>query len=166
MEIAASIVIAAPPAQIWAALNDPAVLCACIPGCSSLTGTAATGFDAVVDQKIGPLHARFNGRLSLRDAVPEQSWTIIGEGVGGHASAARGAAHVRLEPGTDGTRLDYRVEVEVGERLAKLGGWIIRAFARGLADSFFRRFKAAVEAAPIPGPDAAPNAGGANRPTA
>ncbi len=158
MEITGSIVIQATPAQIWTALNDPGVLCASIPGCSSLTGTSVSGFDAVVDQKIGPLHARFHGRLSLQDAVPDRSWTILGEGVGGHAKAAKGAAHVRLEPDPEGTRLDYSVRADVGERLAKLGGWIIRAFARGLADSFFRRFKAAVEA----GPDA----GGADRPTA
>jgi len=158
IDITGSITIAATPARIWAALNDPAVLCTAIPGCSSLTGTAETGFDAVVDQKIGPLHARFNGRLSLRDAVPGQSWTILGEGVGGHAAAAKGAAHVRLEPLECGTRLDYRVEAQVGERLAKLGGWIIRAFARGLADSFFRHLKVAVEAEE--------SAGGANRPSA
>lgn len=162
MDITGEVVIVASPARIWAALNDAEVLCACIPGCTSLSGTSATGFDAVVDQKIGPLHARFNGRLSLRDAVPERSWTILGEGVGGHAAAARGAAHVRLGPVAEGTRLDYRVEVMVGDRLAKLGGWIIRAFARGLADSFFRRFKTAVEARPDSGPDA----GGADRPPA
>lgn len=158
MDITGSVVVAASPARIWAALNDPKVLCACIPGCSSLTGAAATGFEAEVEQKIGPIHARFNGRLLLRDAIPEQSWTIIGEGVGAHASAARGAAHVRLEPVAEGTRLDYRVETDVGGRLAKLGGWILRGFARRLADSFFHRFKAAVEARA--------EAGGADRPPA
>lgn len=150
MDISRSLVIAASPERIWTALNDPEILCACIPGCTSLTGTAATGFDTAVDQKIGPMHARFNGRLSLRDAVPGRSWTILGEGIGGHAAAARGAAHVKLEPVTDGTQLEYRVEVMVGDRLAKLGGWIIRAFARSLADGFFQRFKLAVEAGTAP----------------
>jgi carbon monoxide dehydrogenase subunit G len=47
--------IRAEPATVWAAILDPEVLKACVPGCESMTGTPETGFEAVVVQKVGPL---------------------------------------------------------------------------------------------------------------
>ncbi|MFZ9685757.1 MAG: CoxG family protein [Gemmobacter sp.] len=137
--------IAAPPETVWAALFDPEVLKACVPGCESMTGSAETGFEAVVVQKVGPVSARFAGAVALRDIDPGRGCTIAGEGKGGAAGFAKGAARVTLEPDADGTLLRYEVDASVGGKLAQLGSRIIDGFARKLADEFFERFQAAVE---------------------
>ncbi|MFM1862498.1 MAG: hypothetical protein RLZ26_1020 [Pseudomonadota bacterium] len=147
--------IAAPPETVWAALFDPEVLKACVPGCESLTGSAETGFEAVVVQKVGPVSARFAGAVALRDIDPGRGCTIAGEGKGGAAGFAKGAARVTLEPDADGTLLRYEVDASVGGKLAQLGSRIIDGFARKLADEFFERFQAAVEG---PAEDAAADA--------
>lgn len=141
--------IAARPEAVWAAILDPEVLRACIPGCESLTGSPEEGYEAVVVQKVGPVKARFTGIVALSDIDPGRAVTISGEGKGGPAGFAKGGARVTLEPGADGTRLSYEVEASVGGKLAQLGSRIIDGFAKKLADEFFERFKAAVE-----GPDA------------
>lgn len=137
--------IAADPATVWAALLNPEVLCACIPGCESMTGTPETGFEAVVVQKVGPVKARFTGLVRLADMVEPRSLRIEGEGKGGPAGYARGGADVTLEPIPGGTRLSYAVEANVGGKLAQLGSRIIDGFARKMADDFFARFQDAVE---------------------
>ena len=88
--------IAAAPGVVWAALLDPEVLKACIPGCESMTGSPAEGFEAVVVQKVGPVKARFTGLVTLSDIVEGQGCTISGEGKGGAAGFARGAARIAL----------------------------------------------------------------------
>ena len=146
--------IAAPPAVVWAALFDPAVLKACVPGCEELTGTAAEGFEAAVVQKVGPVKARFTGLVKLSDIVEGESCTISGEGKGGAAGFAKGAARIRLTPEGDGTVLAYEVDAQVGGKLAQLGSRIIDGFARKMADEFFDRFSGA---APADGADVAPD---------
>lgn len=142
--------ISAPPDVVWAALFDPEVLKQCVPGCEELTGSAETGFEAVVVQKVGPVKARFSGTIQITDVAEGTSATLSGEGKGGAAGFARGAARVRVEPTTDGTLLSYDVDAKVGGKLAQLGSRIIDGFARKMADQFFDRFKAAIE-----GPDVA-----------
>ena len=137
--------IAAPPAVVWAALFDPEVLRVCVPGCEALTGTAAEGFEAAVVQKVGPVKARFTGLVKLSDIVEGESCTISGEGKGGAAGFAKGAARVRLTPEGEGTVLAYEVEAQVGGKLAQLGSRIIDGFARKMAEDFFTRFQEAVE---------------------
>lgn len=161
--------IAADPATVWAAILNPEVLKACVPGCQSLTGSVADGFEAVVKQKVGPVSATFTGVVTISDIVAGQSLRITGEGKGGAAGFARGGANVTLTPVEAGTRLAYEVEAHVGGKLAQLGSRIIDGFARKLADEFFARFQRAVEGPPEaeaeadPGPEAAA-AGGAAAP--
>jgi carbon monoxide dehydrogenase subunit G len=143
--------IRADAATIWAAILDPEVLRQCVPGCESMTGTAESGFEAAVVQKVGPVKARFTGKVSLTDRVEPHSLTLSGEGSGGVAGFAKGEARVRLEPAAEGTVLHYEVQANVGGKLAQLGSRIIDGFARKMADDFFARFQAAVE-----GPDALP----------
>ena len=133
---------------VWAALFDPEVLKACVPGCESLTGTATEGFEAAVVQKVGPVKARFTGKVAITDVVEGVSCTLTGEGQGGVAGFAKGAARVHLEPTDGGTVLSYEVEAKVGGKLAQLGSRIIDGFARKMADDFFARFQAAVEPPP------------------
>ncbi|WP_135449060.1 CoxG family protein [Tabrizicola caldifontis] len=148
MKLSDSREIRAEPAIVWTAILNPEVLKACIPGCQSMTGSVAEGYEAVVKQKVGPVSATFTGLVQLSDIVEGRSLRIVGEGKGGVAGFAKGSADVRLEPVEGGTRLSYDVEASVGGKLAQLGSRIIDGFAKKMADEFFTRFQEAVE-----GPD-------------
>lgn len=146
--------IKADPATVWAAILDPEMLKACIPGCESMIGSVADGYEAVVVQKVGPVSARFTGLVKISDVVEGRSLRISGEGKGGPAGFAKGGADVSFEPSEGGgTKLTYAVEAHVGGKLAQLGSRIIDGFAKKLADQFFERFQQAVE-----GPDPEPEA--------
>jgi uncharacterized protein len=145
MELTGTRHIAADRATVWAALNDPEVLKAAIPGCQEMTGSPEDGFEAVVKQKVGPVSATFKGAVQLSNVVPGESYTITGEGKGGAAGFAKGGADVRLEDKDGGTLLTYDVRANVGGKLAQLGSRIIDGFAKKMADQFFDSFRAAVE---------------------
>ena len=145
MEMNGNREIAAPKDQVWAALNDPEILKACIPGCQELSGSAEEGFSATVKQKVGPVSATFKGHVELSDVVPGESYTISGEGKGGAAGFAKGGADVRLEETDGGTRLTYDVKASVGGKLAQLGSRLIDGFSKKMADQFFENFQQAVE---------------------
>lgn len=145
MDMQGSRLVAASREIVWAALNDPEVLKAAIPGCQELTGSPEDGFEATVKQKVGPVSATFQGKVQLSDIVPLTSYVIAGEGKGGAAGFAKGSAAVGLADEEGGTRLTYTVTAHVGGKLAQLGSRIIDGFAKKMADSFFDRFQAAVE---------------------
>jgi uncharacterized protein len=145
MDLDGSKVIAADRATVWARLNDPAALMAAIPGCTHLTGSPEAGFEATVVQKVGPVKATFRGTVRLTDVVYPESYRIEGEGKGGVAGFAKGAADVRLEEVPEGTVLHYKVEAQVGGKIAQLGSRIIGGYARNMADGFFDRFVAMIE---------------------
>jgi carbon monoxide dehydrogenase subunit G len=145
MEMQGSRRIAAPRAMVWAALNDAEVLKASIPGCQELTGSPEDGFAAVVKQKVGPVSATFQGKVTLADVVPLTSYMISGEGKGGAAGFAKGGAAVILADDGDGTLLTYDVKATVGGKLAQLGSRLIDGFAKKMADTFFENFQVAVE---------------------
>lgn len=132
--------IAAPRPKVWEALNDPAVLAQCIPGCQSLEREGDDGFLAVAEVKIGPIGARFKGNVRLSDLDAPNGYTITGSGNGGIAGSAKGGAKVRLSDVEGGTLVAYEVDAEVGGRMAQLGGPIIDATAKNLAGKFFGRF--------------------------
>lgn len=127
--------------KVWAALNDPDVLEACIPGCQSLEVTAPNEMTATVVFKVGPVRATFGGKVLLSDIDPPNSYRISGEGSGGVAGFAKGGAAVRLEAeGDDATILHYTVDAQVGGKIAQLGGRLIDSTARKLAGEFFETF--------------------------
>lgn len=143
--------IPAPREEVWAALNDPEVLKAAIPGCESLEKTSETEMKATAAVKIGPIAARFTGKVQLSDIDPPNGYTIGGEGQGGVAGFAKGGAKVRLDPDGAGTLLRYEVNAQVGGKIAQLGARLIDATAKSMADQFFNRFTAHLtppEAAP------------------
>lgn len=146
MELSGSRIIAAPRDVVWAHLNNAETLKACIPGCEDLTGSPEDGFEAVVKQKVGPVKATFKGAVTLSDVTPPESYRISGEGKGGVAGFAKGAANVRLIEVAEGTELAYEVDAKVGGKLAQLGSRIVGGFARKMADAFFENFQAAIEA--------------------
>jgi len=148
MEFTATHDIAADRETVWAALLSEDVLRECVPGCKELHGSPEEGFDAVAVQKVGPVKSTFKGHVSLSDMVEPDSLTLSGEGKGGAAGFAKGNAHVVLEEIEAGTRLSYKLEVEVGGKLAQLGSRIIHGVAHKLSDQFFTRFKEVVEGPP------------------
>jgi len=145
MDITGQYRIAAPREVVWAALNDPDVLRRSIPGCKELERTSGTEFTAKVALKIGPMTANFTGAVTLQDLNPPESYTIAGQGQGGAAGFAKGSAVVKLTE-EDGrhTLLDYTAKAEVGGKLASLGGRLIQATSKKLADEFFSKFAAEV----------------------
>lgn len=145
MKLAEERHIAADPATVWAAVLNAEVLKQCVPGCESLTGSPAEGFEAVVVQKVGPVKARFTGTVTLSDIVEGHSLRITGEGKGGVAGFAKGGAYVTMEPDAGGTKLTYDVDASVGGKIAQLGSRIIDGFAKNLAEEFFNRFQNAIE---------------------
>ncbi len=125
---------------VWAALNDPEVLKACIPGVQELEKTSDTGFRAVAKLSIGPVKATFKGAVTLSELDPPNGYTISGEGQGGVAGFAKGGAKVRLVDAEGGTRLTYDVDAQVGGKIAQLGGRLINGVAKKYADEFFVNF--------------------------
>jgi len=138
--------LAASRETVWAKLNDPEVLKACIPGCQSLEVTAPNEFLAVATNKVGPVKATFKGKVRLTDLDPPNGYKIVGEGEGGVAGFAKGAADVRLSDKDGGTLLTYSVEAQIGGKLAQLGQRLINGAAKKMADEFFQKFAAAVAA--------------------
>ena len=137
--------LAAPREAVWAKLNDPEVLKACIPGCESLEMLSPTEFQAVATNKIGPVKARFKGKVRLTDLDPPNGYKISGEGDGGIAGFAKGGATVSLTEKDGGTLLTYNVEAHIGGKLAQLGQRLINGAAKKLADEFFNKFAAPVK---------------------
>lgn len=130
---------------VWAKLNDPEVLKSCIPGCEELEATEDGGFRATAKIKVGPVSARFRGKVVLSDLNPPAGYRISGEGEGGVAGFAKGGALVRLVEADGGTLLSYSVDAQIGGRLAQLGQRLINGSAKKVADDFFANFAKAVE---------------------
>lgn len=149
--------IPAPRSLVWDALNDPEVLKASIPGCESLEKIGDSELKATASVKVGPISARFSGKVQLTDIDPPNGYRISGEGQGGVAGFAKGGANVALAEDGAETVLSYTVNAQVGGKLAQLGGRLIDATAKQMADAFFDRFGKQVEAR-MPAPAAAPAA--------
>jgi carbon monoxide dehydrogenase subunit G len=145
MQLSDQRTINAAPETVWAAILNPDVLMACVPGCESMTGSPEAGYQAVVVQKVGPVSARFTGVVKLSDIVEGREVTISGEGKGGPAGFAKGSAKVTMTPEGAATLLTYEVNANVGGKLAQLGSRIIDGFAKKMADEFFNRFQQTIE---------------------
>ena len=130
---------------VWAALNDPDILKACIPGCQELVKSSETNMTAVAVIKVGPVSAKFQGAVTLSDLDPPNGYRITGEGQGGVAGFAKGSAVVRLEEQDGETLLCYQVSADIGGKLAQLGGRLIDATARKMSDAFFKRFSEEIQ---------------------
>jgi carbon monoxide dehydrogenase subunit G len=166
MDMTGEFRIPAPRQKVWEALNDPDVLKQSIPGCEEIEKLSPTELQAKVTAKVGPVRARFGGKVVLSDLDPPNGYKITGEGSGGAAGFAKGGATVRLADDAGGTRLSYTVEAHVGGKLAQIGSRLIDATARKMADEFFANFAqvvggpppevAGVAATPSPPASAAP----------
>jgi uncharacterized protein len=154
--------IAAPRQRVWEALNDPEILRQCIPGCEEIVKLSDVEWTAKVTAKVGPVKAKFGGKVTLSDLDPPNGYTITGEGTGGAAGFAKGGAAVKLVDQGDGTVLTYTVKAQVGGKLAQIGSRLIDGASRKMADEFFAKFAAVVGASgagtmAVPTPAASPD---------
>jgi carbon monoxide dehydrogenase subunit G len=140
MEMSGEQLIPATQRETWDALNDPEVLKACIPGCEAITLIADNEYQVQMVARVGPVSAKFRGRLTLSDVRPPESYSIAFEGQGGPAGFAKGGAQVRLSPREGQTNLAYDVKASVGGKLAQIGSRLVDAAAKKVADDFFRNF--------------------------
>jgi carbon monoxide dehydrogenase subunit G len=164
MEMTGAQFIPALQAEVWRGLNDPDVLKACIAGCESIEKRSDTEYMVVTTVAIGPVKARFRGKLALADLDPPNGYSLSFDGQGGAAGFGKGSAKVALATEGAGTRLSYSVKAQVGGKLAQIGSRLIDGVAKKMADDFFAAFnqKIAGPAAATPespveaAPDAAP----------
>ena len=140
MEIAGERMLPVDRGRAWIALTDPALLRAAIPGCESIERTSEEEYRIVMAAALGPVKARFHGRLALEDVVAAERYTMRFEGEGAAAGFARGAANVRLIDADAGTRLEYDAQALVGGRIAQVGSRLVNPAARKFVEEFFDSF--------------------------
>ena len=145
MDMQGSRTLAASRQQAWEALNDPEVLKACIPGCDKVEATGENQYAIGMGVKVGPVSARFAGKIFLEDVQPPSSYTLRFEGQGGAAGFGKGSAQVALEERGSGCELRYTVNAQVGGRIAQVGQRLIDGVARSMAEDFFKRFEAEMQ---------------------
>lgn len=158
MELNGERLIPATREATWAALNDPEVLKACIAGCESLERSGDDGFTALVAVKVGPVSARFKGKLQMTNVQPPQSYTINFDGQGGVAGFGKGSADVTLTEEGAQTRLAYAARAQVGGKMAQIGSRLIDAAAGKMTADFFDAFEARLRPAEAAAAVAAPAA--------
>jgi carbon monoxide dehydrogenase subunit G len=160
MEMTHTRIVPAPPAKVWEALNDPEALKACIPGCETMERVGDDEWRTMMAARVGPVSAKFSGRMTMTDSTPPTGYTLKFEGQGGAAGFANGEARVTLLP-ADGnqTALTYVIRAQVGGKLAQIGSRLIDGAAAKIADDFFARFSARLAPAAVAGAEAAPGAG-------
>jgi carbon monoxide dehydrogenase subunit G len=160
MEMTSTRIVPAPVTTVWDALNDPVMLTGCIPGCEAILPDGENAYTISLAARVGPVAAKFSGRLELADLDPPRSYTLSFDGQGGAAGFAKGQAKVALAPTENGaaTALSYTVTAQVGGKIAQIGSRLVDGAAQKLADDFFGRFSDAVAAkvGATPVPVAAP----------
>lgn len=147
--------LAVPQQQAWEALNDPEMLKRCLPGCEKFESTGEGQYTVTMAVKVGPVSAKFNGKVTLSDIQPPESYKLAFEGQGGVAGFGKGASTVSLVPNDAGCELGYTVQAQVGGKIAQLGQRLIDSAAKSIADDFFKRFDQELSG-PAAGADEAP----------
>lgn len=168
MEMTSTRVVPASQEQAWKALNDPDILKACIPGCENIVKLSDSEYELTMTARIGPVSAKFKGKMTLADPHPPDSYRLVFEGTGGAAGFAKGAATVTLAPDGTGTQIGYTVNAQVGGKLAQIGSRLIDGAAQKMADDFFACFAqqlmtgaaAGIAPAPATAPDHAAGSSG------
>ncbi len=145
MELTGSTSIRQPIEVVWSGLNNEDILRQCITGCESLERVDATSLLAKLAVKLGPVRAKFNGKINMSDVIPLQGYTLTFEGSGGAAGFAKGSSKVALQSSDAGTLVSYSAQASVGGKLGQVGGRMIDATARSMADDFFRAFAQTLE---------------------
>jgi carbon monoxide dehydrogenase subunit G len=153
MELTGDILIGAPREKVWAGLNDPEILMRCIPGCESMEATSPTERTARVAVKVGPVRARFVGHVRMEDIRPNVGCLLRFQGSGGAAGMAKGHSNVELTDEAGGTRLRYTAQAAIGGKLGQVGGRMIDAASKQMADQFFTAFNEQMVGVPVTEPE-------------
>ena len=140
MEMTGEQLIPLPREATWRALNDTATLKDCIPGCETIEQVSDSEYQLTMTAKVGPVSAKFKGKMTLSDVDPPNAYTLVFEGQGGVAGFAKGQANVQLTPNAEGTRLGYVVKAMIGGKLAQVGSRLIDGVAKKMAEQFFTAF--------------------------
>jgi carbon monoxide dehydrogenase subunit G len=140
MEMTGEQLVPLPQKETWDALNDPAVLKDCIPGCETMERTGDNEYEVVLLAKIGPVSARFKGKMTMTESDPPRAYMLVFEGQGGAAGFAKGQAGVTLTPQEGGTLLAYTAKATIGGKLAQVGSRLVDGVAKKLAGEFFAAF--------------------------
>jgi len=142
MEMQGSRHLAVTQQQAWDALNDPEVLKICIPGCNKVEPAGENQYAIGMGVKVGPVAARFTGKIRLEDVMAPNSYKLAFEGNGGAAGFGKGNARVNLAPPAEGAgcELTYTAQAQVGGKIAQVGQRLVDGVARSMAEDFFRRF--------------------------
>ncbi len=147
MEMQGKRTLTATQQQTWDALNDPEMLRSCVPGCDRMDPDGEGAYLVGMKVKIGPVSAKFSGRIVLSDVVAPESYQLSFEGQGGVAGFGKGNSRVSLSPAEDGgCELNYTVNAQVGGKIAQLGQRLIDGAAKSMADDFFKRFDEQMQA--------------------
>jgi len=154
MEMKGEQLIPAPQQVVWDALNEPGVLKVCVPGCESIEKSGDNEYQVLMVARVGPVSAKFKGKLTLSDIKAPSSYSISFEGQGGAAGFAKGSAQVRLSSAGAHTKLSYEVKANVGGKLAQIGSRLVDAAAKKVADDFFRNFNEKAASVQHPGSEA------------
>jgi carbon monoxide dehydrogenase subunit G len=147
MEIVGEQLILRPQGVTWSSITDPEVLKVCIPGCESMEKISDSEFHLTMGAKVGPVSAKFKGKITLADVDAPHAYTLIFEGQGGVAGFAKGQANVRLLPEGESTRLQYTAKATIGGKLAQVGSRLVDGVAKKLAENFFTKFNEHVSGA-------------------
>lgn len=140
MEMTGEQLISLPQSEVWRGLNDPEVLKACIAGCETIEKVSDTEYRVAMTAAVGPVKAKFSGKLLLSDLNPPNSYSLSFEGSGGAAGFGKGSAQVSLKTEGAATRLSYSAKANVGGKLAQVGSRLIDGVAKKMADDFFTAF--------------------------
>jgi uncharacterized protein len=152
MELTESYTLPVSQRRTWEALNDTAILQASIPGCETIEAEGENAYTLSMSASVGPVKARFKGRMLLTDIDAPNTYTIVFEGQGGTAGFGKGSAHVTLEPeGNESTKLSYTANAQIGGKLAQIGSRLVDGAARKIAGEFFKRFSAQVTGEAVDG---------------
>jgi uncharacterized protein len=150
MEMTGEQLIPAPQNDVWRGLNDPEILKQCIAGCESIDKVSDNEYKIAMTAAVGPVKAKFTGKLLLQDLNPPDSYSIAFEGSGGAAGFGKGGASVQLKPEGAATRLSYTAKATVGGKLAQIGSRLVDGVARKMADDFFVKFNNVMASAAAP----------------
>jgi carbon monoxide dehydrogenase subunit G len=164
MELHGEQIVRAPRLAVWEALNNPTILSRCIPGCEEVNRVSESETHTRVAIKIGPVRARYSGKIFMTDIQVGSACTLRFEGTGGAAGFAQGTSRVSLSDEGDDTRLAYSVEASVGGKLGQIGGRLIDSSAKKMADEFFAAFDSALTGGSLPVADTSPERKGVHVP--
>ncbi len=132
-------------AQAWEALNDVELLKQAIPGCESFAPTGENQYEILVTAAIGPVKAKFKGKLQLENLQPPNAYTMRFEGQGGTAGHGKGQADIRLEAaGANATILHYTAQMTVGGKIAQVGSRLVDMAAQKMTTDFFTSFNSRI----------------------